>query len=126
MAGNCLAQRQNRAFLGFRLDVDRDAPAAPGVWKVVGYHVVCVWTCVSGSPTVAGRRNVKMRLPFTPCRRGQLRGFGDSQRVRIAAMMMHVVHQRNGEPLAERQQRGRSEPPIVVLERQSSTRRWGW
>jgi hypothetical protein len=30
-------------------------------------------------------------------------------------MVMHVVHQRNGERLTEGQQRGRREPPVVVF-----------
>ncbi len=37
-------------------------------------------------------------------------------------MVMHVVHQRHGEPFAQRQQRGRSEPAVVVLEGQSGPR----
>jgi hypothetical protein len=45
---------------------------------------------------------MKVRLSCTLCRGSQFGGFSNGQRVRVAPMMMHVVHQRNGEPFAER------------------------
>ena len=109
---------QHGALLGFRFDIYRHATRVPGIGEIVAYHVVGVWSCISAPPTRTGRRYMKIWLTATPRRDRQVGDRGDIEPIRIASVMMHVVHQRNAQTFAQRQQGGRSEASVVIFDGQ--------
>ena len=112
-------QSSDRNLLGPGLDFDRDFELLPARGYVAHTHKLMMHPRIRPGPTACGTRDMKQR--FTIPRGDRPPGrLLDAQAVRVAAVVVNVVNERNTGSLAHRQQVGRGVDPVVILQRKPS------
>lgn len=105
-------------LLGFGFDLHRQVQVVPAVREIPDADKVVMAARLRSTPTFERAGDVEQWLPI-PSRTGLVRGLLNAQPIRVAAMVMNVVDQRNTHGCAERDQVSWTVAFLVVFQGQS-------